>query len=147
LEPLGVSSNQIHRVTGEDQPELAASKAEVELRRIVPSDANGQPLLDLILLGMGEDGHVASLFPTEDKALVSDKAIYRAVRNSPKPPPNRVTLGYSAIAAADRVWVLAAGAGKHEALRESLRPEGRTPLSHVLRLRRQTHIFSDISLK
>ena len=76
------------------------------MRRIMPLNADGQPMLDLIILGMGEDGHVASLFPGEAEATRADAAVYRAVKNSPKPPPRRVTLGYAAIAAARQVWVL-----------------------------------------
>jgi 6-phosphogluconolactonase len=103
------------------------------------------PVLDLIFLGMGEDGHVASLFPGEKEAASSDNAVYRAVKNSPKPPPNRVTLGYAAIAAARQAWVLVSGAGKKAALRESLATNGCTPLARVTKFRTQTRIFSDFS--
>ena len=51
-------------------------------------------------------------FPGETEAAGSDRAVYRAVKNSPKPPPNRVTLGYAAIAAARQVWVLVSGCGQ-----------------------------------
>ena len=144
LTPLKILANQIHRVRGEDSPEAAAKKATEEICRIAPVNANGQPVLDLIFLGIGEDGHVASLFPGEPEAAISDKAVYRAVKNSPKPPPNRVTLGYAAIAAARQVWVLASGAGKERVLADSLKPTGRTPLARVLKLRSATKIFTDI---
>ena len=90
--PLKISESQIHRIRGELPPETAAAQAAAELRRFASSNANGQPVLDLIFLGMGEDGHVASLFPDEMEIAGSDKAVYRAVNNSPKPPPNRITL-------------------------------------------------------
>ncbi|HZL78583.1 MAG TPA: 6-phosphogluconolactonase, partial [Candidatus Limnocylindrales bacterium] len=61
--PLNISAEQIHRLRGEDSPQAAVKNAEAEIRRIVPLGQNGQPVLDLVLLGMGEDGHVASLFP------------------------------------------------------------------------------------
>ncbi len=105
-----------------------------------------QPVLDLIFLGMGEDGHVASLFPGEPESLRADPSVYRAIANSPKPPPNRVTLGYPAIAAAREVWVLASGAGKEAALRESLQPDGQTPLAQVLQSRERTRVFTDINI-
>jgi 6-phosphogluconolactonase len=89
---------------------------------------------------------VASLFPGEPDVLISDRAIYRAVKNSPKPPPNRVTLGYAAIAAAKRVWVLVSGTGKEAALRESLISKGRTPLARVAQFKTHTIIFSDFLL-
>ena len=75
---------------------------------------------------------------------MENPAVYRAVHDSPKPPPDRVTLGYGAIAAARQVWMLASGAGKEAALRESLRPGGRTPFARVLKQRRGTRIFTDI---
>ncbi|HEX5222274.1 MAG TPA: 6-phosphogluconolactonase [Verrucomicrobiae bacterium] len=143
FQPLGAAAN-IHRIRGEDVPTVAATLAQEEMLRIVPRNAAGQPVLDLIFLGMGEDGHVASLFPGEPESFVGDQAVYRAISNSPKPPPNRVTLGYAAIAAAQKVWVLASGAGKETALRESLKPDGQTPLARVLRSSKAT-VFTDIT--
>ena len=105
-----------------------------------------QPILDLIFLGMGKDGHVASLFPGESEMAAASKAVYRAVKNSPKPPQNRVTLGYAAIAAARQVWVLVSGTGKETALREALCSKGRTPLARVTQFRTHTKIFSDFPL-
>lgn len=145
--PLKISSNQIHRVRGEDAPEVAAQIAAEEIRRIALLNASGQPVLDLIFLGIGEDGHVASLFPSEPEAMIYDTAIFRAIKNSPKPPPNRVTLGYQAIAVARQVWVLASGAGKETAFRESLSPSGKTPFARVLHSGVHTKIFSDIPLR
>jgi len=121
LAPLNIPGSQIHRVRGEDPPEAAAAKAEAELRQIAPLASNGQPVLDLIFLGMGEDGHVASLFPGEPEELMASNAVYRPVVAA-KPPPHRITMGYPTIAAAGQVRVLAAGAGKEKALRDSLSP-------------------------
>ncbi len=145
LQPLAIPENQIHRVRGEAPPDVAAAEAEAELRRFAPAGANGQPQLDLVFLGMGEDGHVASLFPGEAENVISSTAVFRAVI-APKPPPRRISLGYSAIAAAKEVWVLASGSGKELALRQSLAPGGQTPLGRVLGLRNDTKIFTDIPL-
>ena len=144
LVPLAVPGRQIHRVRGEEAPEVAAGEAERELRQVAPSEAGGQPVLDLVFLGLGEDGHVASLFPGEAAEVMASRAVYRPV-TSVKPPPRRITLGYPAIAASQQVWVLASGPGKAAALRASLSPEGQTPLARVLRLRSHTRIFTDIS--
>ena len=144
--PLKIGDAQIHRIRGEDLPETAGETASTEIVQIAPLNEAGQPVLDFIFLGMGEDGHVASLFPGEPDVSISDKAIYRAVNNSPKPPPNRITLGYSAITAAKQVWVLVSGTGKKAALRESLCPKGRTPLARVTQFRTRTKIFSDFLL-
>src|SRR5258708_37332125 len=100
-------------------------------------------MLDILFLGLGEDGHVASLFPSEPSEVRASKTIYRAVIG-PKPPPHRVTLGYPTIAAAKQVWVLASGDGKEQALQESIPLTGRTPLAQVIRLREKTKLFSDI---
>jgi 6-phosphogluconolactonase len=145
--PLKISPGRIHRVLGEREPEAAAQLAEAELRRIAPQNENRFPVLDLIFLGLGPDGHTASLFPGEPESLINDPAVYRAIRNSPKPPPNRVTLGYSAICAAQKVWMLASGDGKETALRESLSPNGRTPFARILQTKGDVKIFSDIPLR
>jgi 6-phosphogluconolactonase len=142
--PLRINDAQIHRIHGEDSPEIAAQKATMDISHVAPKNSGGQPVLDLIFLGMGEDGHVASLFPGKMEGKMPAD-IFCAVNNSPKPPPNRVTLSYAAIAAAKNVWVLASGAGKETALRESLFPDGKTPLARVIQSRLQTKIFSDFS--
>lgn len=145
LDPLRIRENHIHRIRGEDSPEQAASRAEREIRQVCHDSVNGQPVLDLIFLGMGEDGHVASLFPRESEEMVIDRAVYRIIRHSPKPPPTRITLGYSVIAAAREVWVLISGDGKQGALRKSLQPNGETPLARVIQHRSHTRIFTDVT--
>lgn len=145
LRPLGVAESQVHRIRGEDAPESAAAEAEAELRRFAPLNAVGQPVFDMIFLGMGEDGHVASLFPGESEATMAAPAVYRPVIAT-KPPPQRITLSYAAIVAARQVWVLASGLGKEEALRRSLEPKGTTPLARVIRMREKTVIFTDIRM-
>lgn len=146
FDPMKIAPSQIHRLRGELAPEEGAKEGEKEIRRVVGANAGGQPVLNLILLGLGEDGHVASLFPREDESWVSDKAVFRPIANSPKPPPNRITIGYQTIAAAQQVWMLASGAGKEKALRESLLENGKTSFGRVLKLRSETKILTDIAL-
>src|SRR6185312_11128771 len=105
--PLKISEKQIHRIRGEESPEVAVKIAENELQQFA---SRNHPVLDLIFLGMGEDGHIASLFPNHAEGT-NPKEIFCAIKNSPKPPPNRLSLSYAAIAAAKEVWVLASGAG------------------------------------
>lgn len=145
LEPLGIAPEQIHRIAGEKNPERAASEAAAELRRIVPPGKDGVPALDLVFLGMGEDGHVASLFPEEPEAMISSPEPYRPV-TATKFPPLRITVGYPVLAAAREVWVLASGSGKAGALKSSLECTDRTPLARLLRRRAQTRIFTDIQV-
>jgi 6-phosphogluconolactonase len=144
--PLGIPEKQIHRIRGEDEPERAATDAEAELRRFISKTSDGQPVFDLIFLGIGEDGHTASLFPTEPPEMVKNKTVYRAVVGT-KPPPHRVTLGYQTIVAAKQVWVLASGSGKEKALHDSLKSEAQTPFGRVLNLRTYTKIYTDIPLQ
>jgi len=145
LTPLGVPDDRVHRIRGEEKTDFAAAEAEAELCRIASLDDEGQPQLDLIFLGMGEDGHVASLFPGEPEEVSTSRAVYRSVVAS-KPPPQRITIGYPALAAARQVWVLASGPGKEAALRASLKPGATTPLARVIGLRKNTRVFSDIPL-
>ncbi len=144
FDPLNIAPHQIHRVRGEDSPTAAASAATADLCGLAAQDDQGQPVVDMIFLGLGEDGHVASLFPGEIKDLTASPAVYRSVANSPKPPPNRITLGYSTIAAARKVWMLASGNGKEAPLRNSLSPDGTTPFARVLQTRSDTRIFTDV---
>jgi 6-phosphogluconolactonase len=146
FQPLKIPDTQFHRLRGEDDPDAAAKSAEAEIRSVVGTNAQNQPVLDIIFLGLGEDGHVASLFPGEPETWDSDRAVFRAVRNFPKPPPNRITIGYQTIAAARQVWMLASGGGKEKALRDSLAMDGKTSFGRVLKLRSDTKVFTDIAV-
>jgi len=123
--------------------DYASAEAESELCRLMPLSAAGQPVLDLIILGMGEDGHVASLFPAESADWVDHPKVYRKVRAA-KPPPERITLGYQPILAAREVWVLASGPGKAAALQGLLLDDQALPIARITARRPSTTIFQDI---
>lgn len=80
------------------------------------------PSFDVLLLGVGPDTHVASLFPGLSGVREKDRPVI-AVRESPKPPPTRISLTLPAIRAARQVWLLAAGEDKAEAVRTALAGE------------------------
>jgi 6-phosphogluconolactonase len=145
LRPLGIAAEKIHRLKGEWPPAAAVAEANDEIRRVAACDGAGNPVLDLIFLGMGEDGHVASLMPNAAPEVSQCREPYVHVANSPKPPANRLSLTYPVLAAARNVWVLAAGAGKLEAMRNSLRLNGKTPLARVLQSRPHTRIYTDLN--
>jgi len=142
LEPLKIAETQIHRIRGEEEPQKAAQLASEELCKLVKKASDGIPILDMVFLGMGEEGHTASLFPNEAQTQPAHGA-YRAVV-TPKPPPHRVTLDYAPLAVARQVWVLVSGADKERALKESLEFPQRTPLGRVLASRAQTRVLTDL---
>jgi 6-phosphogluconolactonase len=76
------------------------------------------PRFDVLMLGMGGEGHVASIFPGSPAAR--DERPVVAVRNCPKPPPTRVSLGFSAITSAEEVWLLVSGEAKADAVARAL---------------------------
>jgi 6-phosphogluconolactonase len=121
----------VHRIEGELGAEAAASAYETELRGRLAMDAAGMPLLDLVLLGIGEDGHTASLFPN-DRALDARGVAAVAVHHAPKPPPDRVSLSLEQLRAARACVLLASGSGKAEALAGALGPPTREVPSSLL---------------
>ncbi len=143
FEPLSIPAGNIHRIRAEVDAAYAISEAEAELCRIMPLNEMGQPVLDLIILGMGEDGHVASLFPEEGVEWMRDGKVYRKVVAT-KPPPDRITLGYQPILAAREVWVLASGMGKYSAYHGLITSNEQLPITRIASKRDKIWVFQDI---
>ncbi len=122
LDPARFPPERVHRIRGEIDPDRAARLAEEDLRGVA-----GEPVaLDLALLGLGTDGHTASLFPGS-RALHETLRLYVPARSS-----RRITGTYSLLNATDRVVFLVAGAGKAEAVRAALHDApGAVPASLV----------------
>lgn len=87
-------------------------------------------VFDLVLLGLGEDGHVASLFPGHDLGDEDDAADVLAVHDAPKPPPERISLSARRLGRARAVWFLISGGGKREAV-ERWRAGADIPAAHI----------------
>ena len=105
-------------------PEAAADRYARELQAAAePQDRAGVPRFDVLMLGIGPDGHVASLFPGQP-ALYEEERTVVAVHGAPKPPPMRLTLTLPAIRAACEVWIIASGAEKAGAARLALSGAG-----------------------
>ncbi len=103
-----------------DDLDAAAAGYATTLKAARRKDDDGDvPAFDVVLLGIGPDGHCCSLFPDHDSA-VDHSAPVIAVRNSPKPPPLRVSLSFDGLNAAKQVWVIASGEGKAEAASSAL---------------------------
>ena len=111
-------------------PEVAARLYAEELATFSPSGAD-VPAFDVLLLGVGPDGHVASLFPNHPG--LDAEGWTTGVRDSPKAPPLRVSLTFDAIAQAKSVWLVVAGADKAEAVASawSGAPRNVTPAGSV----------------
>jgi 6-phosphogluconolactonase len=117
LDKVGVPGPRVHPMPPSDgpfdEPEEAAGWYAEQLAAAAP-EGGSLPRFDVLLLGMGPEGHVASIFP--DSPAVSDERPVFAVRDCPKPPPTRVSLGFSAINTATEVWLLVSGEGKASAV-------------------------------
>lgn len=107
-------------------------------------DGLAVPKFAVILLGVGPDGHVASLFPSKESLKTDDRPTV-GEENSPKPPPLRVSLTFAAIHTADRVWTVVAGEDKATATAKAFDPA--TPVQQIparnARGARQTHWHLD----
>lgn len=133
VRPAGIPETQVHRVETRLGAAGACDAYADELHRLLPADAAGLPVLDLALLGLGEDGHTASLFPGAD-ALRGTGRICAHVQNSPKPPPVRVTMTMAVLNAARRRIMLTSGVGKAGAVAAALAdPDERVPASLLTR--------------
>lgn len=112
-----VAVGEIARMRGEDEPDEAARAYEQSLRERVPVQCEGVPVLDCVLLGMGEDGHIASLFPGHP-ALEEQSRLVVAVKPEGLEP--RLTLTLPVLNSADHCVVLIAGEGKCRVLSRAL---------------------------
>jgi 6-phosphogluconolactonase len=128
LDRLPLRADQVHRILGELPPEEAAERAEADLRARVAGDP--MPVLDLVLLGMGPDGHTASLFP--DGPEVEETArLAVAVHRPEMPQPWRVSLTLPVINAARRVLVVVGSAEKAPMVRRALDRDPSIPAGRV----------------
>jgi 6-phosphogluconolactonase len=109
---------------GDDVDAAAARYADVLAAASKPEDHAPVPSFDVLMLGVGPDGHIASLFP-ESPALYDERMVI-PVRGAPKPPPTRLSLSLTAINAAREVWLVTAGEEKSGAVRMALGGAGAT---------------------
>lgn len=118
-------TEHVHVVQGELPPETAAQRYEEEIRETLGET----PRFDLVLLGMGEDGHTASLFPATPDLDGGGRLVIAT--ESPKPPKDRITLTLPAINSARHVIFLVSGKSKRDALERVWNGDEALPASHV----------------
>jgi len=121
LDAVGIPAERVHAMPASDgpfgEPEDAAAWYAGDLAGAAAPDRD-LPRFDVLLLGMGPEGHVASIFP-DSPAAMDDRPVV-AVRNCPKPPPTRISLGFPAINTAEEVWLLVSGEAKAPAVARAL---------------------------
>jgi 6-phosphogluconolactonase len=122
LDPVRVHPMPASDGPAGDDPEAAAAHYARELADAARPGTARLPHFDLLLLGVGEDGHVASVFPEHPAAY--DTRPVTAVRGSPKPPPVRLTLTLPTLNTAEETWLLAAGPEKAGAVGMALAGAG-----------------------
>lgn len=129
LSALPLDPARVHRIAaaggdyGEDPEAAAAAYARELAAASAPEDHAPVPRFDVLLLGVGEEGHVASIFPESPAAYEEARSVV-AVHGCPKPPPVRVSLTFPAIRSAAEVWLCTAGAAKAAAVAMALGGSG-----------------------
>jgi 6-phosphogluconolactonase len=132
LTKVPLDPSRVHPMPATDGPagddlDGAAARYAEELRSATHHEDHGPvPTFDILLLGVGPDGHIASLFP-EAPALYDERVVI-PVRGAPKPPPLRISLSAAAINNAREVWLVAAGEEKAGAVRMALEGAGSTQI-------------------
>lgn len=120
LDRVGIPPDRVHEVPATDGVVSVADAAAaygLELRE------HGTDRFEVLMLGIGPDGHCASLFPGHP-ALDVDDRVAVSVTDSPKPPPERVSLTFGALNRSRAVWFVASGENKAEAVARALAPDG-----------------------
>lgn len=114
LSNAAIAPERVHRMEGELGPDEGARRYALALAAI--GDPDEPPALDAIVLGIGPDGHVASLFPGAPTLDADERKLCLGVEDSPKPPPQRITLSLPVLRAARRCVLLVTGASKADAV-------------------------------
>ena len=130
LDALPLDPARVHAMPPSDGPDGddAEAAAARYARELVTGGADLPPF-DVLMLGVGEDGHVASLFP--EHPVLNETATTAAVHNSPKPPPTRITLTMPTIQTAEEVWLVAAGPDKTTSVGAALNGDKNLPAAHA----------------
>lgn len=124
LDQVDIDPSRVHPMDAADgpgggDPEAAAQRyADLLASRSTPDDHGPVPRFDVLMLGLGPEGHTASIFP--DSPAARDKGTVVAVHDCPKPPPTRISLTFRSLQTAEDVWMIASGESKAEAVARAL---------------------------
>lgn len=142
LDPLGAKAPRAIRMPAEKNLGQAALWYDDALA----TELNGGSL-DLALLGVGEDGHICSLFPGHKALLVEDlRAV--AIEDAPKPPPRRLSLTLRYVLQTKKIWVIAVGPRKLPVLQAAIdKTSNSTPLDLLMRQAKDVTVFTDQILR
>ena len=129
LSPIGIPQKNIHRVLGEDDPEKEAIRYAEEMEALLPFE-NGWPVFDLMLLGLGEDGHTASIFPHQIALISSEKLC--EVATHPESGQKRITITGNVINNSRVIAFLSTGEKKAQKVYEIIKLKDKTlPATHI----------------
>lgn len=129
FKPAGIQPGNIFRMRGEIDPAEAAAEYEAKLAAVATRLGEETYIHDLILLGLGEDGHVASLFPGSPGLEEASKLVIPNI--GPKPPPQRLTMTFPLLNAARQILLLVPDAGKREVAEAAISGDARYPASRI----------------
>jgi 6-phosphogluconolactonase len=142
LSALPVPEANIHRIIGEADPEVEAKRYDEELRVLLPKNMHGVPCFDWIHLGIGEDGHTASLFPQSDALSVTDQMC--TVTRHPNSGQQRITVTFPVLLASTRITLFATGTSKTDILAAAMRGgEDKYPAARILRSHPSVEVIAD----
>ena len=142
LDYIDIPEKNVHRIRGEENPEKEAIRYTNEIKKYVPFYKE-LPLFDLMMLGLGEDGHTASIFPNQKHLINSDKICEVAVH--PVSGQKRITLTGTVINNAKRIIFLATGGNKSGVIKELLegKEKNKYPAAYINSIHGRTDYFMD----
>jgi 6-phosphogluconolactonase len=142
LAPLGAQAPRAIRMPAEASN---LKQAALWYDEALASELDGS-VLDLAILGVGEDGHVASMFPGHP--ALNDQRRVVAIEDSPKPPPRRLSLTLHFLLRTRKIWVIAIGQRKLAVLQAAINKTSHaTPLDAVIRLGKDVSVFTDQTIR
>jgi 6-phosphogluconolactonase len=129
LEPIGITLENIHRIIGENDPEMEANRYSEAIKNSI-STSDGLPRFNLIFLGLGDDGHTASIFPNCMELLTSEKWCEVAIH--PTSGQKRITLTGKVINNAEKIVFISTGTGKAQMIQNvAIGSMPEFPASHI----------------